>query len=421
VGRRRNLLVGIQFDPEVPVPPISTDHRPSHAVVIGAGLGGLVAAQALSRHVERVTLVERDDLPGRPTQRSGTSPCRHVHLVRPGALAAIERLLPGFEAELVASGAVRIETPRDLGDQRVVLSATRDLVEWVTRRLVLETPQIIVRSGLEVTGLAVTEPPGPGAGRVRGVEVWPRGAATAGPTESIVAELVVDASGRRSQAPDWLTAAGYEWPAESSVDAGVSYATRIYRRCGGDAGGPRALFLQPRPPETRRMGVLVPIENDRWMLTVAGANGDVPPTDEHGFGEFLRGLRAPKIAEAVDGLEPLSPIVGHRRTGYLRRYYESLRRMPDGFVVVGDATCAFDPVYGQEMSAAAFTAEALDRCLAEHLSRRRDLSGLSAVAQKAVAAANAGAWVDALDTTYAAETIETAETAVTTETIDTLT
>jgi 2-polyprenyl-6-methoxyphenol hydroxylase-like FAD-dependent oxidoreductase len=380
----------------------------SHAVVIGAGMGGLAAAQALSRHVERVTLVERDDLPGRPTTRSGVPQSRHVHVLQPGGLAALERMLPGFSAELVASGAIRLAAPRDVcwlsaagwmrpfdQPQRTLLSATRDLIEWVTRRLVLDTPQVIVRSGLEVTGLWIEGSPRHGAGgqgEVRGVQVRSRSTGSRGASERIAADLVVDASGRRSPAPDWLAAASYDRPSESTVDADLAYATRLYRRSPGDAGGRKAVFLQARPPHTRRMGVLFPIEGDRWMLTVAGTNGDVPPTDEIGFLSFTRGLRAPTISDAIAHLEPVSPIVGYRRTENRRRHYEALS-MPDRFVVVGDAACAFNPVYGQGMSAAALTAEALDRCLDRHVARHGTFSGVAATAQKAVAKANAGAWL----------------------------
>jgi 2-polyprenyl-6-methoxyphenol hydroxylase-like FAD-dependent oxidoreductase len=377
---------------------------PFHAVVIGAGMSGLATAQALSRHFERVTLIERDDLPSRPTNRSGIPQSRHVHVLQPGGLVALERLLPGFEAELVASGAIRIDAPRDIcwltaagwmqpfdHEPRLLLSATRDLIEWVTRRLVVDTPQVIVRSGLEVTGLAMDGDPGVD-GRVRGVGVRPRSAASPEATETIVADLVVDASGRRSHAPDWLAAAGYGRPAESTVDADLAYATRTYRRSGDDAAGWQAIFLQARPPHARRMGVLFPIEGDRWMLTLAGTNGDVPPTDEAGFAEFMRGLRASTIADAVAGLEPASPIVGYRRTENRRRHYETLS-MPDGFVVIGDAACAFNPVYGQGMSAGALSAEALDRCVGDHLARHGRVAGVSVRAQKAIAKANAGAWM----------------------------
>jgi 2-polyprenyl-6-methoxyphenol hydroxylase-like FAD-dependent oxidoreductase len=386
-----------------------THHTPvpsssSHAVVIGAGMGGLATAQALSRHFERVTLIERDDLPERPSARSGVPQGRHVHVLQPGGLGALERLVPGVSADLVASGAVRIDLPRDLcwlsaagwmrpfeDRARVMLSASRDLIEWVTRQRVLATPQVIVRPGLQVTGLVLDGRPDRG-GRVRGVDVRSRAAGSGGAVERIEADLVVDASGRRSPAPAWLEAAGYGRPAETTIDADLAYATRLYRRTPGDPDGWKAVLLQARPPDGRRMGVMFPIERDRWMVTLAGANGDVPPTDEAGFGAFARGMRAPTIADALDRLEPVSSIVGYRRTENRRRHYESMR-LPDRLVIVGDAACAFNPVYGQGMSVAALTAEALDRCLERHLARRRSFAGVSAVAQRAVAKANAGAWM----------------------------
>jgi hypothetical protein len=137
--------------------------------------------------------------------------------------------------------------------------------------------------------------------------------------------------------------------------------------------------------------VLFPIEGDRWMLTLAGANGDVPPTDEVGFLAFARGMRVPTLSDAIVDLEPLSPIVGYLRTENRRRHYESMV-LPDRFVVVGDAACAFNPVYGQGMSVAALTAEALDRCLGRHVARHGTFAGVSEPAQAAVAQANAGAW-----------------------------
>jgi 2-polyprenyl-6-methoxyphenol hydroxylase-like FAD-dependent oxidoreductase len=375
----------------------------SHAVVIGAGMGGLLAAQALSNHVERVTLIERDDLPEEPATRSGVPQGRHVHVLQPGGLGAIERLLPGFGAELVAHGAVRLELPREIcwmssagwmqpfdDRTRLLLSASRDLIEWVTRCRVLTTPQVIMRTGLQVAGLVYDGSPGNGA-VVRGIDVRPRAAGSGAPVERIEADLVIDASGRRSPAPAWLEAAGYGRPAETTVDADLAYATRTYRRSAGDVDGWKCVFLQARPPHTSRMAVMFPIEGDRWMVTLAGANGDHPPTDEEGFLAFARGLRAPTVADALERLEPLTPIVGYQRTDNRRRHYESMR-LPDRLIIVGDAACAFNPVYGQGMSVAALTAESLDHCLGRHLARRGTFAGATPAAQRAVAKANAGAW-----------------------------
>src|SRR4029453_19539747 len=95
--------------------------------------------------------------------------------------------------------------PLSTREPRLLLPPSRDLIEWVTRRLVTDTPQVIVRSGLEATGLIVAEPSGGGAGvgRVRGIGVRPRSATSPEPTESILADLVVEPSGPRPHSPGW--------------------------------------------------------------------------------------------------------------------------------------------------------------------------------------------------------------------------
>src|SRR5262245_63132031 len=257
-----------------PEPPV-----PAHAVVVGAGVAGLVAAQALARHVERVTLIERDDLPERPGPRPGIAEGHDVHLLPPGGLAALERLLPGCGAEMRAAGATAVRVPTDLlwrsaagwvprrpaADRHVALSASRELTEWTIRRRVIESPQVMVRSGLDVCGLAFRD------GRVVGVDVRSRRAGTEGPAATIAADLVVDASGRRSPAPAWLAAAGAAVPDETVIDAGLAYASRVLRRCPRDTPGWTAALLQGRPPASPRAGVLVPLERDRWLLTLVGA------------------------------------------------------------------------------------------------------------------------------------------------------
>jgi flavin-dependent dehydrogenase len=372
---------------------MSTPRTYGHVVVIGAGMGGLAAAAAVARHAGRVTILERDELPSTPAFRTGVPQSRHAHALLPGGLAALERLLPGLEAALLDAGGVPVDVFGGIAwmspagwmrpfesPGRTLVSASRELIEWVTRQRVLALREVTVRSGVEVTGLAIDQ------GRIVGVDVRPRGAAPGEPTECVSANLVVDASGRRSPAPEWLAAAGYDKPAESRVDAELAYSSRTYRRVGDELlPGYQALFMQADAPRTTRMGVLVPIEGDRWLLTVAGTNGDLPPTDENGFREFTRGLRSPLLADLVEEMEPLTAIVGYRRTANVRRHYERLAVAPEGFVALGDATCAFNPVYGQGMSAAALSAEALDRTLAER-------AGTHA-AQKAIAEANAGAWM----------------------------
>jgi threonine dehydrogenase-like Zn-dependent dehydrogenase len=86
----------------------------SHAVVIGAGMAGLTAAQAISRHFGKVTIIERDVLPAEAAPRSGTPQAQHAHMLLAGGLKALQTLFPGFENDLAEAGAVKIRTGKDL-------------------------------------------------------------------------------------------------------------------------------------------------------------------------------------------------------------------------------------------------------------------------------------------------------------------
>jgi 2-polyprenyl-6-methoxyphenol hydroxylase-like FAD-dependent oxidoreductase len=98
---------------------------------------------------------------------------------------------------------------------------------------------------------------------------------------------------------------------------------------------------------------------------MSGGGGDFAPTDEAGFVEFARSLPNRQIYDLITSSEPMSPIVGYRRTENRWRHYEHTRSLPDGFVVIGDAACAFNPVYGQGITVAAMSALELGRSLAK--------------------------------------------------------
>lgn len=360
----------------------------AHAVVIGASVAGLLAARVLSDHFDRVTLIERDKLPNGAEYRSGVPQARHIHGLLASGFQVLESLFPGFEAELDAAGAPRVEWMRDT----IQLIATgwtppydtrfysrpcsRLLLESLIRRRVLALPKVELIEGCSAGALMGTQ------GRVTGVRLEARRRG-AGDTRTIDADLVVDASGRGSRAPEWLAALGYEAPSETHVNAHLGYATRLYRMTKHP--GWRALFMMTTPALPRG-GVFIEIENGLWMLTLAGTAGDLPPTDEAGLLAFARSIPAPPLHAALEHAEPLSPIYGYQRTANRLRHYEKLRRFPIGFVVLGDAVCAFNPIYGQGMTAAALGAVELERWLKSGSSDGRQF-------QKRLARRNADAWM----------------------------
>ena len=152
--------------------------------------------------------------------------------------------------------------------------------------------------------------------------------------------------------------------------------SRVYRRSSIDPGW-KAAFLQARPPETNRVGVMFAIEGDRWMVTLQGSGGDHPPTDDEGFLAFARSLRSPLIHDVLRDAEPLGPVVAFANTANRRRHYERMARWPERLVVVGDSACAFNPTYGQGMAVGAQTAVVLGDRLAQHGLGHRTLDGFA--------------------------------------------
>jgi 2-polyprenyl-6-methoxyphenol hydroxylase-like FAD-dependent oxidoreductase len=380
-----------------------------HAVVLGAGMAGLLAARVLAGHFEQVTVVDRDRFPDRPAFRRGVPQSRHLHVLLGRGLECLEQLFPGFETDLVAAGAAVVEGSETLWMNAAgwcrryrspirLLGASRELVEWQARTRVTALANVRVLEGCEAVGLLADR----GRGAVTGVRLRPhprRGdlehpvAEVTDPDAEVAADFVVDASGRSSRAPHWLADLGYLPPTMTRINSLLGYASRQYRIPAGFRGDWRMLVINAKPPGNPRAGALVPIEGGRWMVALIGAGRDYPPTDDAGFLEFARGLRSPLLYETIREAEPLSPIYSFRNTDNQRRHFERLRRWPDRFVVVGDASCTFNPVYAQGMTVTAMTAVTLDHVLAEH--RRRAVTGpagLARRAQRQVARTNAGAW-----------------------------
>lgn len=341
---------------------------PRTAVVIGASMAGMLAAAALARSVDtvdEVIVLERDELPDEPRPRKGLPQGRHAHILLPSGRDAIEEIVPGggVRKRLLAAGA----TERGLTSGLVTLGpqgwyrrsrhhashpllvASRDLIDCTVRDAVLtSTTRISIRRA-SAAGLLGT------AERVTGVRV--EGGQG---EEDLRAEFVVDASGRGTRIEHWLSELGITDIPKDLVDAGLVYASRLYRTPeGAEAFPPAQVTADPGCGRPGRSGLLLPIEGGRWQVSLGGTRGGEPTADPDDFVRFARGLRHPIVAELITGAEPLSDVVLSRSTRNERRYFEKTDRWPEGLIALGDAVATYNPVYGQGMSVAALGARAL--------------------------------------------------------------
>lgn len=340
-----------------------------HAIVMGGSMAGLLAAHVLTDHFERVTLVERDELPDTAEQRKGVPQGRHIHALLVKGEQIMSNLFPGLADDLIAAGAVQFDFCRDLlwfqsGGYKarfpggiMGLALSRPLLESHIRRRLLARQNITCLTQYTAAGLIATED----NQRITGVSLrLPHGEKG---IDALTADLIVDATGRGSRSPQWLEALGYARPAESVVQIQHAYASRIYRRDQALLPDALSVMTAPMPPDGMRAGALAPLEGERWMATLGGWTGDHPPTDEPGFLEYARSLPTQDIYQVISRAEPLSDIVIHKMPANLRRHYEKMKQFPKGYLVMGDAVSSFNPAYGQGMTVSAMEAELLEECL----------------------------------------------------------
>jgi 2-polyprenyl-6-methoxyphenol hydroxylase-like FAD-dependent oxidoreductase len=345
--------------------PVSRDH----AIIVGASIGGLCAAEVLARHFKRVTVVERDVLPTTADSlRRGVPQGAHPHGILGRGRKELEALFPGLLRALLAKGAFAFDGSRDMARYTPegwaprytdvdahAFACSRPLLELTIRNiLIANRPNVHFQQGTRMVEL-ISDKGADG--------IWVRGVRTDNAGD-LLGELVVDATGRGTKSWKWVAEQGLEKPAERRVDAKVNYATRHYRAPREAANWWwKCLLVDNSPPTFARGGAILSVENGVWLVTASGFNGDYAPTDEAGWLDYMKSLRSPVLYELLQRAEPITDVIQNRTTVNQWKQMHRWDAPLHGLLLYGDAICTFNPAYGQGMTAAAIGAQLLDQRL----------------------------------------------------------
>lgn len=336
-----------------------------HGVIIGGGIGGLLAAHALAGRFERVTILERfryplDSNSPAPPARRGVPQSRCIHLLMAAGAAAFDKLKPGWSEELVARGAGPFDASADAvlrfpagwlprtPSGIITYACSRTLLEKVLRAGLAGISTVHVREDRKVLGLVSSSR----GDRVTGVYVAEHQARGT----TLLADLVVDASGEGSTLARWLSCLpnGARSRADKTVvESGMQYVSCWFHMKSEDAPNWRCLSIAPTMGARLRSAMMLRAEEDRWGVVLLAPAGEPLPSDDEAFLDFVAGLGEGELRAALARARPVSPILRYGATSNRMLHYERLTAWPSGLVAIGDSVCTLDPYFGLGMTATA--------------------------------------------------------------------
>ncbi|MXQ53860.1 NAD(P)/FAD-dependent oxidoreductase [Shimazuella alba] len=343
------------------------------AVVIGAGIAGLITARMLSDYYKEVYIVERDELSTTPANRQGTPQSFHPHRVLPRGHMILERYFPGYTNDLLDHGA----HPSDAEEMMLVnqfgtlvvrppsgsASSSRALLEWVLRRRVQNIHHVHFLTNTEVTGLMSSKD------QQTIIGVYTKERNQNKQEGMLTADMVIDAAGRTSKVIKWLNLLGHTVPDQEVLKVSLGYSTQYYKIPPQAEKHWKSVISDAHPAKGIGTGTLMRIEDNIAGTLLFSAGGEhYPSTKPNEYKEELKNLGTSKIFEIVGNLEPFQGPRGYRTSESIRQHFEQIENWPSGLLVLGDSFCTFDPIYGQGMTVAAMEAETIANCLEEQRS-----------------------------------------------------
>lgn len=350
------------------------------AIVCGGGISGLLAARVLSDHFESVQIIDQEENPPQRGIRKFAPQGPHVHLILKSGANIMEELYPGFFREMEELGSQvsnycstfpwflnSMWMPRHNCDVDVHLQ-TRPLLEWNLYRRTAELKNVHFTFGTKVLGFLS----GDNGKSVKGVKL----SNSSGQENEEFAELIVEAGGRNGRIMEALKEIHAPVPEEEFVESYPGYTSVHVDKVDKKGDNWNFLVIFPHIPRTSRAGFILNVEKNGWHVAVGGNKVKESINDWESFLQYAKKLDDPTIYDAIRESKPISDFYNIRIPAYRRRYFEKINNPLEGLIVVGDAFCVVNPIYGQGMMLAALENKILGEIIEKRMKSGRGLKGL---------------------------------------------
>ena len=319
-------------------------------IIVGAGIGGLCAAAALSPCCRDIIIYCKDSHPATPQARRSVPQGSHISILLQAGLVNLGKLFPDIQAELLEQGAAEIqagihqqihefgrwlpERPLDLH----FLGTSRPFLEHIIYNRVKALPNVTLSEGNRVAKLLYADDHS-----VAGVEVVD----SAGGVFEDRANLVVDAAGVGGKFAGQLQDDfGHTIPTES-LDIGIFYSTAFFRKPADSVDKKENILIVPEAGQTDIGGSLIDVENDRWCISIHGRNHVAPPKNLEQWLEMAKQLPDPRIWERAQTGTLIGEIELFKKPNSRWRRFEQCDWLPAGYIPIGDTISSVNPIFGQ--------------------------------------------------------------------------
>ncbi|SEC18055.1 glutamate synthase subunit beta [Paenibacillus sp. GP183] len=337
------------------------------AIVIGGGIAGKLTARVLSEFFQEVVILESDKELKGPMSRKGAPQGKHLHALLHAGEYGLESLYPGITNKMLSSGAIKIDSTKDLawfhhgvwklryGGEYTSILQTRPHLEWHIEQCTKEIPNVSFRYNQIVANYLINKE----GHQIYGVEVKDSDSKI----EAISADLIIDASGVSSFSSRWLGQNGYIIP-EEKVHIGLTYVSKLYNLPENKRRDWYIKLIYPNPSQEKIGGTISRIEGNSYICTLIGYQNEIQETEiaaENGFLKLSQKLPALDIYNELKEGVALSEESIYKVPHIAWKRLDKVKNLPNGLLLIGDAVCRIDPVFGQGMSIAVLQVLALQK------------------------------------------------------------